>query len=418
MVAIMEADDATPMFEPGTWLVQRRRVIDTSEGAWLEVLVDFDASGAWLEEGALSCVEWLMRRCRMARSTAFEKLQVAHELRRRPRVAAALAAGELSYSAVRLITSISGACEEVDDALVSLGANHSVRQLERAVRHYQHLADQERDSDPTLDRYERRGLRLLRQCNGLATAEVVLSDTEIEELDAALDAFVERGSTEGQASTITESAADSDGGEQAQCRPQRREPMRCWVGRRADAFMDLVRCALAHAKHGQAVGADRYMVHVVADLAVLRGTGAGRCELIGGRPIAPAVLARLACDSSTVGHLVGPEGEPLALGRRCRGWSSSQRRAITVRDGGRCRFLDCGHTKADIHHLVPWEEGGPTDIANGALLCPRHHTLVHHGYTVEGDANGPLTYHAPDGTCLGTSDPAGRLDVPLPGSGC
>ena len=30
--------------------------------------------------------------------------------------------------------------------------------------------------------------------------------------------------------------------------------------------MDLLRCALAHASHGQAVGADRYLVHVVADL--------------------------------------------------------------------------------------------------------------------------------------------------------
>ena len=34
----------------------------------------------------------------------FEKLRIAHELRRRPAVAAAFAAGEISYSAVRAIT--------------------------------------------------------------------------------------------------------------------------------------------------------------------------------------------------------------------------------------------------------------------------------------------------------------------------
>ncbi len=408
MAAIMESDVGAPMFDPGNWLVERRRVLDASEMAWMDVLVDFDRSGAWLEEGALSCVEWLMRRCHMARSTAFEKLQVAHELRRRPRVAAALAAGELSYSAVRLITAISGATDEVDDALVELGAHHSVRQLERAVRYYQHLAEQE--TDPGLERYERRGLRLVRQCNGLGTAEIVLSDAEIEELDAALDAFVERGSAEGPEGpgpTMTQSTPPGV--------EQPREPLRSWVGRRADAFMDLLRCALAHANDGQAVGADRYLVHVVADIEVLRGHGAGRCELIDGRPISPAQLAQLACDCSTVAHLVGPGGEPLALGRKSREWSTAQRRAITVRDGGRCRFPDCGRTQADIHHLLPWEEGGPTDIANGALQCPRHHTMVHHGYRVEGDANATLTYHAPDGRCLGTSEPPGRLELPLPG---
>jgi 5-methylcytosine-specific restriction protein A len=31
----------------------------------------------------------------------------------------------------------------------------------------------------------------------------------------------------------------------------------------------------------------------------------------------------------------------------------------------------------DVHHLVPWEQGGPTDLWNLALLCRRHHVAVH-----------------------------------------
>jgi hypothetical protein len=31
----------------------------------------------------------------------------------------------------------------------------------------------------------------------------------------------------------------------------------------------------------------------------------------------------------------------------------------------------------DAHHCVHWCDGGPTDLANMALLCPRHHTIVH-----------------------------------------
>ena len=29
------------------------------------------------------------------------------------------------------------------------------------------------------------------------------------------------------------------------------------------------------------------------------------------------------------------------------------------------------------HHLVHWADLGPSDLANAALLCDRHHTIVH-----------------------------------------
>ncbi|MFC6006600.1 HNH endonuclease signature motif containing protein [Angustibacter luteus] len=31
----------------------------------------------------------------------------------------------------------------------------------------------------------------------------------------------------------------------------------------------------------------------------------------------------------------------------------------------------------DAHHLIPFSEGGPTSVHNGALLCGRHHRHVH-----------------------------------------
>lgn len=31
----------------------------------------------------------------------------------------------------------------------------------------------------------------------------------------------------------------------------------------------------------------------------------------------------------------------------------------------------------DAHHGDWWSRGGATDVANGALLCQRHHTRVH-----------------------------------------
>ncbi|MGB6005139.1 MAG: HNH endonuclease [Ornithinimicrobium sp.] len=31
----------------------------------------------------------------------------------------------------------------------------------------------------------------------------------------------------------------------------------------------------------------------------------------------------------------------------------------------------------EAHHVIHWSRGGPSDIDNYALLCGRHHTLVH-----------------------------------------
>ncbi|MGO4384175.1 HNH endonuclease signature motif containing protein, partial [Specibacter sp. RAF43] len=46
-----------------------------------------------------------------------------------------------------------------------------------------------------------------------------------------------------------------------------------------------------------------------------------------------------------------------------------------------CTFPDCTAPAwwTEAHHLTPWQLGGETDINNAALLCSRHHHLLHHG---------------------------------------
>ena len=104
--------------ELGKSLVERRRSLDQGEAEWLGWLVEFDRRGEWALDGHLSCVSWLVDKCGLGRSTAKEKLRIAHELVRRPIVATAYASGGLSYSKIRAITRVVNTDEETDRVLV------------------------------------------------------------------------------------------------------------------------------------------------------------------------------------------------------------------------------------------------------------------------------------------------------------
>jgi len=87
MVSVADGVDgsAPPMFEVGSWLVERHSSMEANESAWLDVLVDFDKDEGWAADGQLHCAAWLTWRLGMARSTAYEKLRLARELSRRTR---------------------------------------------------------------------------------------------------------------------------------------------------------------------------------------------------------------------------------------------------------------------------------------------------------------------------------------------
>jgi 5-methylcytosine-specific restriction endonuclease McrA len=62
------------------------------------------------------------------------------------------------------------------------------------------------------------------------------------------------------------------------------------------------------------------------------------------------------------------------------------KRAVSQRDGGSCAFIGsaerCGETAfLEFHHVVPFAEGGTTDLNNLELRCRRHnaHEAAVHG---------------------------------------
>lgn len=123
-------------------------------------------------------------------------------------------------------------------------------------------------------------------------------------------------------------------------------------------------------------------LHVTVPLSVLGGSGRGAGEVLGsvadGTALPPDVLRRLGCDAALVVHVLGTREEPLSLGRLLRLFTRSQRRHLWVRDRC-CTFPGCTAPAAwtEAHHVRHWVDGGATDVWNAALLCRRHHGVVH-----------------------------------------
>jgi hypothetical protein len=97
-------------------------------------------------------------------------------------------------------------------------------------------------------------------------------------------------------------------------------------------------------------------------------------------PITAEAARRLACDAGITRVITAGASQPLDVGRRTRTIPPALRTALTVRDRG-CVWPGCDRPPpwTDAHHLIPWIDGGPTNLDNLALLCRRHHRSVHEG---------------------------------------
>jgi hypothetical protein len=119
------------------------------------------------------------------------------------------------------------------------------------------------------------------------------------------------------------------------------------------------------------------------DLAARVGAATVVGSAQGGVLIAPETVRRLACDAAIIPTVLGGRGEVLDLGRSTRLATPAQLAALWLRDAG-CTFPGCTTPAhwCDAHHLVHWVDGGATDLTNLALVCGRHHSVVHRDHLI------------------------------------
>ncbi|GAB3390563.1 hypothetical protein GCM10027568_14800 [Humibacter soli] len=116
----------------------------------------------------------------------------------------------------------------------------------------------------------------------------------------------------------------------------------------------------------------------------------------------PAWLAgQHACDTGTRSCTLDSGGNPLDLGREQRCFSSKQKVAMSIRDGG-CRWSGCDRPASycEAHHIDEWAaDNGRTDVDRGILLCRFHHMQLHHGgWRITRNGKDDFLLHPPGAT--------------------
>src|SRR5579859_4476386 len=370
---------------------------------WLALIAEFDRRNGWSDGSTQSCAHWLNWQCGIDLGAAREKVRVAHALEKLPRIAGAMARGELSYSKVRALTRV--ACENTEEYFLSIALHGTAAHVEKLVRGYRRAKESEELSRAAQQQasrhvshcYDEDGSLVLKARLPAEMGALVLKALEaaMKDVSAEMSALP---SSEERPSWVVSSQG-------SEVRPS-------WGARRADALGRMAESFLRHGAEALNSG-DRHQIVVHVDAETLRDGCAGRCELEDGPSLAVETVRRLACDASVVTVLEDAEGEPLNVGRKTRSIPPAIRRALNSRDRG-CRFPGCTNTHyVDAHHIHHWAHGGETKLSNLVQLCRFHHRQVHEGrVVVQILDDGALRFLKPNGESFDSIAPDHTRPLP------
>ena len=370
-----------------------RGLMDRLEGHWLGALAAVDARGAaGAEHGvqAGSTAAWLRDRLRMSAGTAAGLVRTARALHRGPLTgtAQALADGAISPAHAQVLAAGTQdlpdhLAAEAEPVLLEAARRLDPPRLRRAIAHLRLVADPDGTDAQAEQQHQRRGVWLSSTWEGMVALNGLLDPEAGQTVLAALEPLA---------------------------RPANADDPRSASQRRADALVELARRTLEAGRLPQSGGV-RPQLLVTVDLDSLLDPGGLGGEVGGVGPLDPEACRRLACDGAVTRVLVtrhrttdhpgtkggladqlrvaatrlppalgGAPPQPLEVGRASRVVTAAQRAALVVRDGG-CAVAGCDRPPVwcEAHHLRHWLHGGPTDLANLALVCRAHHRAVHEG---------------------------------------
>jgi hypothetical protein len=381
----LAAVDLTGMFGPQVLEWTRRLLIAKNrlDAQLARGVREGELTQASEHDGAKTMQSWLRGHGRLSSSAAHRLVGTGRALAHLPAVAAAFTAGRVSAEAVAVIAPV--AREEhraaavaagvelgaVDAVLADTAATRPMKELAQVVHHYlAHLDPDGTEPDPTEDRL----FAMSHHPDGSWSGRFELDAVGGEKVAAVLESMLQANRPQGDARSRSQQLGD--------------------------AFVQWADNTLA-AGNLPILRTARPQVIVTIDLDDLVDphTGPGAARTGFGAQISAARARILACDGNVARIVFGPERQVLDMGQEQRLFSRHIRRALDVRDK-ECVFAGC-HAPTwwcDAHHVLHWIDGGETSVENGALLCERHHTKVHHGFRIELQPDGRWRTYRPDGT--------------------
>ncbi|MCV7278315.1 DUF222 domain-containing protein [Mycolicibacterium flavescens] len=350
-------------------LSAQRNAID---GQIVALVAEVTRDGLWAGTGAKTVKGLVAWKLGMSDATAGSVAAAAQRYDEFPRCTTALCEGRLSLDQVGVIAAHAGAGS--DDHYAELASVATVRQLRKAI-------SVEIKPEPDKEPQEQYSFSKT-VGEHTTTYRITVPNVEAAKVDAALgsyrEALINDYRRDHGSDTVDDPESPSFDASGLYVRQTGHTEPR--FPTLTDAFLQMVQTAwdaeVARRPHGQ-------HTTVIVHLDVDKRAG----WVHAGPALSDADRQLLLCDSDCEVWLE-QRGQVIGAGRATRVISRRLRRALEYRDRA-CVVPGCGSTRGlHAHHIVHWEDGGPTELWNLVLVCPHHHREHHRGrITITGPAD-------------------------------
>ena len=335
-------------------VVRFRRELDRQEAVFADLVLAAHRPGVGREDGFESTPAWLRARTGMRTGEVHAAVAAGELGEVLPATRVAWRDGKISTGAVRVIgmARVAGCDEElaaIEGELLDAARRKDLWSLTRMASHFKKCARRDGELPPEKD-----GLR------ASMIGDRLILDGDIgglnaETIFAALDAFTD-APTEGDDRTLAQRRAD---GLARMCRVA--------MGAGPDTIMAAPSAVVV-------IDWGTFLAHLNREAFVRFGHMDG--SFIG--TLDPSEVETMLCDCTISRVILGPDTRPVNLGTETRSYPRWMRRSVTARDR-HCRWPGCEIPPGwcETHHVKHWQHGGETSLANGVLLCSRHHHFLH-----------------------------------------
>ncbi|KAA0120469.1 HNH endonuclease signature motif containing protein [Mycolicibacterium sp. P9-22] len=363
------------LFDEMGELTGQRNAID---GRLVEIIAEIDGAGTpegnslWGATGCRSIEALVAWKTGVSPRRAQTMVAVAHRLAELSHCAQGLREGRLSLDQIGVIAE--NAAEGSDEHYAELVQVATVTQLRTAVKQEPQPEPEQQKPEPTRKITKTEG-------DDSTTWRITLPKVEAAKFEAGLNSHRDALVADWKRDHDAEDSIDPEDGSKrqydAESKVSEQAPP---FPNTVDAFMSLVEAGwdaeVAARPHGQHT---TVVVHVDVEKPV--------AALHLGSALTADDRQYLLCDA-TCEVWFERHGRPIGAGRTTRTISRRLRRALEHRDQT-CVVPGCGAARGlHAHHLVHWEDGGPTELWNLVLVCPFHHRQHHRGViTLTGPAD-------------------------------